>query len=171
MYVVYLVLLVLVILYVASYYRYPKFVSILQTSLSKFSPDLLLEKQPVVIDNNDCDLEEIQSRWFAVNFTTPYTLSASDTWHTNKFKYNVIQGIAGSAGAVGADANAEVFLCNPNTLLGMDGAPIQDPATQIVGLHLAEGQILIIPFHWYYMISGSGVKCLGVNDLITSIVH
>jgi hypothetical protein len=168
MYLVYLVLVVLIVIYVASYYRYPNYTTILHTSLDKFTPQMLLERQPIIIDNNDCDLETIRTHWFGINFTNPYFLICSDSWHRNNYKYNIIQSL---------EQSTEVFICNPRTTLDIDGAPIESPETNIIGINLSIGQIVILPFHWNYIIPGDNamnmnmkVKCLGINDLVTSIL-
>ena len=158
--IVYIVLIIIAILYVRSYYKYPHVTSILQTSSHQFSPNLLLEKQPVIIDSEDADIAIVRSRWFGLNIGTQlFSLLGSDMWLRNKYKYIMMQC---------GDEAAELFLCNPNTPIAADGAPVQSLETKVVGLTLSRGQIVILPFHWSYIISPGGrVDCIGLNDLVT----
>ena len=156
-----LVCICVIILYFSYYYRYPKKTSILQTSLNQFAFGILLEKQPVVIDNKDCDLAEMKNAWFKINPSQTFSLNDSDMWHTNRYKYALIHA---------SSANTEVLLVNPNKKLGPDGEPQE--GENVVAIQLSRGQLLILPFKWHYIIpknNSQAINCeaLGVHDFVT----
>jgi hypothetical protein len=70
-----------------------------------FKPELLLAKQPIVIDDNDIDLELLKSKLFSYNPKKLFALSNSEIWYKNKHKYLVLQS---------KNAPSDILLCNPN---------------------------------------------------------
>ena len=53
--------------YIYSYYRYPKITSIMQSHIRMFKPEILLDKQPIIIDDNDVNILEFKSNIFPIN--------------------------------------------------------------------------------------------------------
>ena len=157
-----LVIILIIIAYVYSYYKYPMNISILQTRPFEFNSDMLLEKQPIVIENNDSKLEELKSVFFRYNPNDVFNLSASDNWHRNRYKYIALQ----------LDSQGEVLLCPPASKMIQDkttGTLIPDPSnTNLLAIQAKKGEIIIIPLHWSYLITNTlNVKCIGIHDLIT----
>jgi hypothetical protein len=166
---VYIAILVIVVIYVLSYYRYPSKSSILQTSLNQFSVDALLEKQPIVVDDKNCNLKNICDTWFKFNPSSTFSVAGSDKWHMNRFKYNIVQ--VQKTQEATTTTPTEIYMCHPSTVFGSDGAPVPD--TKLVAVQINIGQVLIIPFHWHYMMQPSDEKelnCVGVHDYITYLL-
>jgi hypothetical protein len=43
---------------------------------------------------------------------------------------------------------------------------IPDPDETLLAIQISKGQLIILPFHWKYLINVN-VNCLGVNDLVS----
>jgi hypothetical protein len=155
--------------YIYSYYWYPPTVSILQTRPYEFKPDMLLERQPIVIENNASSLDELHSAFFKVNPTEEFKLAGSDTWHPNPYKYVAVQ----------MQTDGEILLCPASTRMIPDTAPTTTPVSEdamipdpddsnLLAIQARTGEIIMIPFHWHYLITGKvKVKCLGIHDYVT----
>lgn len=156
-----IIMLVILALYIYSYYRSPKITSIIQSHIRMFKPELLLVKQPIVIDDNDIDLELLKSKLFTYNPKKLFTLSNSEIWYKNKHKYLVLQS---------KNAPSDILLCNPNFVDSKTNEPIETPdneSSEIVEVQLSEGQVLIVPFNWICYIQSGTVECIGIHDYIT----
>ena len=81
-----------------------------------------------------------------------------ETWNKNKYKYIIIQATNGPC---------DLLLCNPNNIDKTKNIPYDSVDTEIVEVQLSQGQIIIIPFNWLYLIVDSTVDCIGLHDLIT----
>jgi hypothetical protein len=176
------VVCVILVIYVMSYYRYPSKASILQTSLNQFVFDILLEKQPVVVDDKTgLDVQHMRKSIFNLNPSSEFTIAPSDTWHTNRFKYNIIQLLTSDIQSTQTPQtpesepemnhlHSEIYVCHPNTPMGADKCPSQD--AKVIAIQMTPGQVVILPFHWYYMLppektSHVSLNCVGVHDLVT----
>ena len=156
--VVLVICLVLIIIYIASYFRTPKDVHILQTSLKDFTFDMLREKQPIVIDDRVMVLDEIQKLWFQPNITTQFRLTHSELWHKNKYKYIVLQ----------AEQEGDVYMYAPGKKM-IQGLP--DTEETLLAVHLLPGQMLLLPYRWWYHIPDRmAVSTIGVHDYITYLL-
>lgn len=153
--VVLILCLVLIIIYIASYFRNPTDVNILQTSLRDFTFDMLREKQPIVIDDRVMVLDEIEKLWFQPNITTQFRLTHSELWHKNKYKYIVLQ----------AEQEGDVYMYPVGKKM-IQGLPDTDET--LLAVHLLPGQMLILPYRWWYHIPDRMVvSTIGVHDYIT----
>ena len=174
------IIIVICILYIYSYYRYPQNTYIMQSHIRMFKPEILLEKQPLVIDDNNYDINVFKTNWFNINPSQNFILNATPNWIVNKYKYIIIQAKFGPS---------DILICNPNNKDKNQDIPNQDLNTEnnnandivnddgsnttntsndaIVEVQLSEGQILILPFNWLYLIDNSNVTCIGIHDYIT----
>ena len=152
--------LVVLALYVRSYYTYPETTAILQTSMSDFSFDQVLQKQLLVIDDTHStkDVDIICEAWFRLNYIIRFELTGCDAWYQNRFKYLIMQA---------HDDDTEVFFFPPgNTNIDADGAPEENE--NVVAIQMSAHQSVIVPLHWRYMIPvGAHLSCIGIHDLIT----
>ena len=167
------IICIILICYVLSYYRYPQKSSILQTSLNQLIFDIFLEKQPVVIDDNNVNVEDLLNLYFRFSPKSMYKISTSETWHRNRYKYNIVQINA----QPGSDATTvhELYLCQPSTTLDSEGFPGAN--AKVVAIQMRAGQVVVIPFHWYYNVASAPVSasnnsnvfvdCVGIHDLVT----
>jgi hypothetical protein len=162
-YIIVGIIILFVAIYIYSYYKYPQTVSILQTRPYEFKTDMLLERQPIVIENNASDLDELKATFFRFNPTEEFNLSASDIWHRNRYKYVAIQ----------LEKPGEIILCPPRAKIISDpentDEEIPDPTdANLLAIQAKTGEIVIIPFHWRYLITSKlNVKCLGIHDYVT----
>ena len=134
-----------------------------------FKPELLLEKQPVIIDDNDFNIDSLQSLYFKMNPSKHFILEQNDIWCRNKYKYLLMQSTTGPC---------DILLCNPNHVDSSKNIPFESESepesesesSNIVEIQLSEGQILIVPFNWLYLIIDSKVDCIGIHDYITYLL-
>jgi len=149
----YIAFIILLIIYIYSYYNYPKRTKIIQTQIDNFNYDLLTYRQPVIIDTNTVDINSLPQKWFYLNLVKKFNIDAQEIWQDNKFKYTVLQ-----------PQNSGEIILYPASKKMKDGAP--DPAETLLAIKISKGQLIILPFHWKYLVHVD-VKCLGVNDIIT----
>lgn len=156
--VVAILCLILVVLYIASYFRPPKEIHILQSSLKDFTFDMLREKQPIVIDDRVMSLEEIAKLWFQPNINTQFRLAHSELWHKNKYKYLVLQ----------AEQEGDIYMYPAGKKMIND---LPDTEETLLAVHLLPGQMLILPYRWWYHIPDRmAVSAIGVHDYITYVL-
>ena len=164
-----IVMFIVLALYIYSYYRYPKNTLIIQSHIRMFKPELLLDKQPIIVDDNDIDIIDFKTKLFSMNPTQQFTLSNSDKWYKNKHKYLILQSKNGPC---------DILLCNPNYVDNKTNTPIiyendgnnendGNETPEIIEVQLSEGQIVIIPFNWIYYIQNSSVECISIHDYVT----
>lgn len=142
------------IVYISYYYRTCSSLSVLQTRVSDFSFDMLLEKQPIVIEDRVDNVRAIQAAWFPGNHQD--VLAAAGTWTKNAYKYALVHAVEAT----------EILVVRPMQKLLADGAP--DPSETIVAIQLERGQSVILPHRLYYMVAQpTQVHVIGVHDFIT----
>ena len=145
-------IIIVVILYIYSYYLFPKAVSVLQTSADRFTTNMLLEKQPVVVEESFDFFDTQMSSWyFHKNITSSYDI---DIWQKNKFKYLGFYS---------------VFPCE---LLACPGLDSPEKSASIIAFKMLPGQTVFLPFHWSYSVipktdTTVPLKVVGVHDLVT----
>ena len=159
----YLIIL-LILLYASLYYIYSDEFSIYQVNIENFNFELLYKKQPIVISEKITNIDNVIDNWF--NYNIIYNLDNNYIWTKNKYKYLFI---------ISKDNEpVEISLCNPNShiVTGVTGVtevtkvPRQDSDITTIKL---DNKGLIIPFNWYYYISGNAY-IYGIHDYITICV-
>jgi hypothetical protein len=148
----------LILVYTSLYYIFIDEISIYQLSIEHFDFDILYKKQPIVITESIKDIDDLVNKWFNYNIiyhnNTPPKL-----WERNKFKYCIIYSNE-------KEELCEINLCNPLSLQ-KNGCP--DGNSKLTTIKLQNNKVLIIPFKWYYNISGSS-KIIGIHDYITYFI-
>ena len=144
--------IIILLLYVSFYYLFNDEISIYHVAINNFDFDLLYKKQPIVISEKIKDINVIINNWF--NYNIIYNISNNYIWEKNKFKYLFISSIDNHP--------VEISLCNPNTCI-INGIPSTDSNITTIKL---DNKGLIIPFNWYYYISGN-VILYGIHDYVT----
>jgi hypothetical protein len=156
----YLIIL-LILLYASLYYLYNNEFSIYQVNIENFDFELLYKKQPIVISEKITNIDNVIDNWF--NYNIIYNLDNNYIWEKNKYKYLFV---------ISKDNEpVEISLCNPNSHIinGVTGVtrvtrvPRQDSNITTIKL---DNKALIIPFNWYYYISGNA-NIYGIHDYIT----
>lgn len=162
-----IILVLIVIAYISYYYRRPKDMHILQSTLANFKFDMLREKQPIVIQDRVATLSDLEKLWFTYNSLTRFELAPSDPqnplWIANSYKFTLIHATSG---------DCEVLLSHVNNVPDADGLLPEEAA--IIAIQLATDQIVIVPLHMHYAICSSDKNnrchCIGVHDLITRML-
>jgi hypothetical protein len=150
----YLIIL-LILLYASLYYLYNNEFSIYQVNIENFDFELLYKKQPIVISEKITNIDNVIDNWF--NYNIIYNLDNNYIWEKNKYKYLFV---------ISRDNEpVEISLCNPKSHIinEVTGVPSQDSNITTIKL---DNKGLIIPFHWYYYISGNA-NIYGIHDYIT----
>jgi len=153
----YLIIL-LILLYASLYYLYNNEFSIYQVNIENFDFELLYKKQPIVISEKITNIDNVIDNWF--NYNIIYNLDNNYIWEKNKYKYLFV---------ISKDNEpVEISLCNPNShiingVTGVKRVPSQDSNITTIKL---DNKGLIIPFNWYYYISGNA-NIYGIHDYIT----
>ena len=129
--ILWIVLAVLILtLYLWSATSYAKETVIIQTSLESFSPDLLNEKSPILIEDRIVDIDEFINASFKWVFITRFTANNSKK---NKYSYLVIH--ANASNASNASNDITISTCRPGT-------------TESVNILVPSNTILILPTGW-----------------------
>jgi hypothetical protein len=149
------ILVILVILYVYGYFKYPRKVAILQTNQQRFSPDILLERQPVVFED-DPPLEFIHTKVFKWGLVKQPGQEHNQTWQVSKYKYKAFKVVT----------DGELVLCPPaaNT---KNGVPVSDE--QLIAIQCKKGNVVIIPYRWRYLCAVQS-DFIGMHDLVTYLL-
>lgn len=156
----YLIIL-LILLYASLYYLYNNEFSIYQVNIENFDFELLYKKQPIVISEKITNIDNIIANWF--NYNIVYNVTNNYMWGKNKYKYLfVISSDSYDNNSIGIADPVEISLCNPNSQI-INGLPHHDSDITTIKL---DNKGLIIPFNWYYYISGN-VQIYGIHDYIT----
>lgn len=139
-------------MYIYSYYLHPSSVKVLQTTHSAFNSTMLLEKQPVVIQDDPPNL----SGWM---FKQNGVCLAPNSWNKNVYKHLVLTNTS--------KAPKEVIVSPATAKRDIDDVPINESA--IIAFQVSPQQSIILPFHWSCYIADDS-NCLygvGLHDIIT----
>lgn len=148
------IILFIVILYAYCYFIYPSHISIVQTSLQDFDFNLLLNRQPLVIEDQIKDVVSVISSWFSPNIVQDIQFDTKRTWNLNYHKYLYCYAIN----------DTEVLLYPPGNKVIND---VPDNREPIIAIKLKKHQSLVIPYRWYY---NTSIKLYGIHDYITYIL-
>lgn len=163
-----------IVLYISYYYRHPKQLTILQTSLADFKLEFLQEKQPIVIHDRVASLDSLLSAWFPSKLFNPRSgvsdIQESDAagWIRHRYKFTFIQPVNQPIEVLLYPASAKM---DPAT-----GAP--PPDATLVAIQLEPNQVIILPYKIHSIIptpSASAtplptVRTTGVHDLLTNVI-
>jgi len=156
MYIFYIAIVVILYIYISYYYRYSEEPTIIHSYEKLFQNNVMLEKRPIILLENEKSLEEIHKK------NTPYMIKKNldyDTsnWVRNKYKYLYIQ----------PTDTSELHLLQASKKLTEDGIPDKDET--LITLKVKKNQIIILPYHWYYY-TETPINSVGVHDYISWIL-
>lgn len=146
-----IIIVILALLYTSLYFIFDNELTIYQTSLDHFDFSLLYKKQPIVIEDNVHDIQQIIDSWFNVNIVH-YGVPIDNIWMRNHYKYLLIS----------SQAPIEITISNPSNTPSIDSL--------MTTIKLKNNKILILPFRWYYHIDAldySSMQIYGVHDYVT----
>lgn len=151
----YIVIVCLVVFYLYGYFVFPQNVSILQTSLEGFDFNLLLSKQPIVIEDQTEDIKSVIEAWFSSNIVRDASFNQKHTWNINSFKYMVAY----------ARDDLEMYLYPPRHKIVADIPSSADP---IIAIKIRKHQSIVFPYRWRYNVKNAeSVKLYGIHDYAT----
>jgi hypothetical protein len=156
MYIFYIAIVVILYIYISYYYRYSEEPTIIHSYEKLFQNNVMLEKRPIILLENEKSLEEIHKK------NSPYMIKKNldyDTsnWVRNKYKYLYIQ----------PTDTSELHLLQASKKLTEDGIPDKDET--LITLKVKKNQIIILPYHWYYY-TETPINSVGVHDYISWIL-
>jgi len=152
---VYATVIVFILAYIYCYFIYPSYISIIQTSLEDFDFNLLLKRQPIVIEDRIKDVINVINSWFSPNIIQDIQFDTKRIWNVNSHKYLYVYTLIDSELLLFAHGNKVI-----------DDVP--DSNESVIAIQLKANQSAIIPFRWYYSIKNiDDVKLYGIHDYIT----
>jgi hypothetical protein len=156
MYIFYIAIVVILYIYISYYYRYSEEPTIIHSYEKLFQNNVMLEKRPIILLENEKSLEEIHKK------NTPYMIKKkleydTSNWVRNKYKYLYIQ----------PTDTSELHLLQASKKLTEDGIPDKDET--LITLKVKKNQIIILPYHWYYY-TETPINSVGVHDYISWIL-
>ena len=143
----FLIIIILLYVYISYYYRYPSNTKILQADSDKLDSNLLYEKHPIILLNNNSSLKELKKKYFTYLISGDADIKISE-WNKNKYKYLLIQPTAS---------------CEIHTLPAHK--TLTDDET-LITLQLKPTQVLILPFHWNFY-TDTSINTLGIQDYLS----
>jgi len=153
--IVLIVIAIIIYIYVSYYYRTPDNISILQSRLNEFDFSLLNEKQPIIIEDRLKDSNELSKLWFKWNQIKTFGGYDDNKWYKNKYKYILVH----------PENDTDILLYPAGKNL-VNNEP--DPEEQLIIIKLKANQLLIIPYHWHFMIeTKNNINFIGIHDLLT----
>ena len=158
----------LIIIYASLYYIFDDELVIYQVEAKHFDFNLLHKKQPIIIQDNIKNIDEILVDWFNYNIIEHDVLIPNIwSWNRNNYKYFLIYADPSEGNSV------EITLGNPHTKqennIPMSQDRIPEYNQKLTTISLNKSKLLIIPFKWYYhinIISGNP-RFFGIHDYIT----
>lgn len=155
-YILYIVLAIIVYVYISYYYRYSDEDNIIHSYERVFQSNVMLEKLPIVLLENDKSIQEIHQTYspYMIKKTVNYEPSK---WVRNKYKYLYIQ----------PTETSELHLLQPSKKLTDEEIPNKEDT--LVTLKVKKNQIIILPYHWYYY-TETPINVVGVHDYISWIL-
>jgi hypothetical protein len=153
-----IIILSLIVFYVYCYFIYPTHVSILQTSLEDFDFNMLLNRQPLVIEDKIKDVKYVLSAWFSGNIIQDTSFDSKRIWNINSHKYMYLYSIR----------DTEILLYPAGNTVIND---VPDNREPVLAIQLKKTQSIVIPYRWYYNIKNKDdVKLYGIHDYVTYFV-
>jgi hypothetical protein len=153
------IILCIIVAYIYCYFVFPDNITILQTSLNEFDFNLLLQRQPLVVEDSVKDILTLLKSWFSSNIIRDVEFNEKKMWNINYHKYIYLYSLSD---------NNEVLLYQAGNKV-IDDVP--DNREPVLSINLKKYQGVIIPFRWYYNISNkNNSKIYGIHDYCTYLV-
>jgi len=153
---IFFIILFIAVIYAYCYFIYPSHISIVQTSLQDFDFNLLLNRQPLVIEDQIKDVLSVISSWFSPNIVQDIQFDKKRTWNINFHKYLYCY----------ATDDTDILLYPPGNKVVND---VPDNREPILAIKLKKNQSLVIPYRWYYN-APTNVKLYAIHDYMTYIL-
>lgn len=139
-------------LYISYYYRYPDGVGILQTPLASFDLAMLLEKRPVLLEDQLPSIMGLFQLW---KMPSKEIKICHEEWYRSTHKQLFLYPLA----------DTEVLLYPPSKPMVN-----REPSTEesLLAIQLKPHQVLILPLHWrLYLAQPFQGRAFGYHDWLT----
>lgn len=153
------VFIFLLLLYASLYYIFYDELILYQVEATHFDFNLLLKKQPIIIQDIFIPVDDILVDWFSYNIIDRDVFIPNIFgWNRNHYKYFLIYA--------DTEDSVEITLGNPLTKQENNAPDYNQTLTTIL---LNKKKILIIPFKWFYHINiiAGNPRFFGIHDYIT----
>jgi hypothetical protein len=153
------VFIFLLLLYASLYYIFYDELILYQVEATHFDFNLLLKKQPIIIQDIFIPVDDILVDWFSYNIIDRDVFIPNIFgWNRNHYKYFLIYA--------DTEDSVEITLGNPLTKQENNAPYYNQTLTTIL---LNKKKILIIPFKWFYHINiiAGNPRFFGIHDYIT----
>jgi len=153
-----LIVLCIILFYIYCYFVFPDDVKILQSSIKDFQYNMLLRRQPLVVEDNVKDIISLIKTWFRGNIIQDTYFDNNRIWNINNYKYLLIYSLE----------DTEILLYQAGNIV-VDDVP--DEREPVISITLKKFQSTIVPFRWFYNLSNKNdVKLYGVHDYVTYFI-
>ena len=140
--------------------KYNQNYEILQVSLNKISINNLYEKNPIVLDEQVYDVDELLGTLFKFSYIFKTMFTVSNNVNRNPHKYLMLF----------ADDKISIKIINPKYKKDIRKS-LEDSNVQYVTIKLKPNQILILPALWYYHTDNMDVRAIGLDDLLSKFIY
>jgi hypothetical protein len=119
---------------------------------------MLLERQPLVIEDNVKDIFTVLNSWFGYNFIQDVEFDNKRIWNINFHKYLYCY----------TTEDTEILLYKAGNKVNDD---IPDNTEPVLAIKLKQNQSIIIPYKWFYNIKNiNTMKLYGIHDYVTYLI-
>jgi hypothetical protein len=148
-------LILLAIIYIRFHLKFQSEVEILQVRPSQLTPDILAERNPIILEYSNSNIQDILQKSFKYLFLYKITKTYSDDGniHNNNAKYAIL--------TVTNDADiVEIDIINPKYKSKTD--------YKAVTIKIQPSYALILPMYWRFKTNGN-IQCNYTYDIFSSI--
>lgn len=155
---IYYIIFIIIVVYIYCYFIFPPDISILQTSIDNYDFNMLLKRQPLVLEDHNKKILNVINSLFSGNIIKDVKFDKKYIWNLNVYKYLYIYALN----------DTEILLYPPKIKVLNDTPNNNEP---VVSIMLHKYQSVIIPFRWYYNIKNiEDTKLYGIHDYITYLL-
>jgi len=152
-----IIVILIIVVWVTNKMKVAEDITLLQVSLADMTPDLLLEKNPIIITDNVVSCKQVIDSVFAWGYIWSKHVTVSESSQYNPYQYLLVH--------CNTSKSSSVVITHPRQPKG----PVE--------VKLYQGNILILPWSWKFQLKKNGntndnsgkvnsrVKCIGLHTL------
>ncbi len=166
-----IVIILVCILYLSYYSKYSKEYSITQIFLNKFTPDLLYERNPIVIYDSLAKPQDLLKTIFKYQylFSNEHTIPPNKVFSIkSKFALLFSSNETPISVKLINPAQSSSFKWYKNKQLRMSDTDISTTSVKYVDVQLKKHQVMIMPSHWI-MQSQSSINKIDLDDIASYV--
>ena len=141
------ILLVLFLLFFRYYAKSPPVLSVVQVRASAFHPDMLMEKQPILIEDRVCDVEQLMRTTLKYYYTYARVRRNLELFHERKSSFILTYAAATFVSPEFYTKNGKKKPISRKKLL-LRAFSLHRSDFPAVDFLLHPGQVLVLPPHW-----------------------